>query len=125
LRPYLPVNRQAALAKKLVDGCDGELTSQHIRGNVMLMVMNVRGAERRLNADEKAALLRKDWDAKARSYQNDFARQARGMLAAAMALATHAGKRPSGVTLHVTSEFRHAVEKAEDALKLIRKARVI
>jgi ParB-like chromosome segregation protein Spo0J len=125
LRPYLPVNRQAALAKKLVDGCDGELTSQHIRENVMLMVMNVRGAERRLNADEKAALLRKDWDAKARSYQNDFARQARGMLAAAMALATHAGKRPSGVTLHVTSEFRHAVEKAEDALKLIRKARVI
>lgn len=126
IKPYLPVNRQAALAKKLVDGVGGgEVTSSYLRENIMEMVLNVRGAERRLDATEKAELLRKDWDAKARSYQDDFARQARGALAAAVQLSDHCNKRPKGVTLHVTSEFAQAVKKIESAISLMRKARII
>ncbi len=122
LKPYLPVPKQAALAKQLVDSLGGaELSSRYIRENVMAMAMNVRSTERKFNAEDKAALLRNDWKAKAKNYQEEFARGARTMLAAAMALAHHDKKRPDGVTLLVTSEFRHAVTKAEEALKLIRK----
>jgi hypothetical protein len=126
LKPYLPVNRQAALAKKLVDGVGkgGELSVRYIRENVMDMVMNVKGTERKFNAEDKAELLRKDWSEKARLYQDEFSRHARGMLASALSLSGHARKRPEGVTLHVTSEFRQACKKVEDAMDLLHKARM-
>jgi flagellar biosynthesis GTPase FlhF len=127
LRPYLPVAKQAALAKRLVNGLPSgvELSGRYIRENVMAMAMNVRSTERKFNAEDKAALLRNDWNAKAENYQDEFARGARTMLAAAMSLAEHNKNRPGGVTFHVSAEFRTAVIKAEDALKLIRKARVV
>lgn len=125
LRPYLAVNRQAALAKKLVESANGELSGRYIRENVMGMVLNVKSTERKLDAEEKAELVRKDWSAKVRVYQDEFSRQARGMLAAALSLSDHAKKRPSGVTLHLTSEFIEAVDKVQRAVALIKKAGVL
>ena len=126
LKPYLPVNRQAELAKHLVDSqAGGEMSSRVIRENTYDMATRVKGAERRLDAEDKAELLKKDWSAKAANYQAEFARNARGMLAAAIDLANHNRNRPKGVTLHTTSEFSHAVKKAEDALSQMRKAGVI
>ncbi len=124
IQPYLPVNRQAALAKRLVEHCDGELTNHYLRANIMDMVLRVRGTERKLSAEDKADLMKQDWDAKARIHQEDFTRQAYGMLVAAKALVEHNKHRPHGVTLHVTSGFREAVNRAEQAVTLMRKAGV-
>ena len=126
IKPYLPVNKQEALAKKLVAlAGDGELSARFIRENVTSMVLEVKGAERKLDAEEKATLLRKDWEAKSRSYQDEFARHARGLLSAAIDLAEHDGKRPRGVTFLVTQEFRTAVSNIERAVARIRKAGII
>jgi hypothetical protein len=128
ISPYLPVNRQGALAKRLVDTArkDGvELSGRYIRENVTAMVLNVRGTERKFAAEDRDALKKQDWSAKTRLYQEEFARHARGMLAAAIDLSDHARKRPQGVTLHVTAEFREACRKAEQAINLLRKAKVL
>jgi len=126
VRPYLPVNQQAALAKALVDlAGDGELSARFIRENFMSLVMDVKHTERRFNAEEKADLLKKDWSAKARVYQDDMARNARGFLAAARSLADHDKNRPSGVTLQATSEFRTAMQNIKRAVALIEKAGIL
>ncbi len=123
VKPYLPVNRQAALAKQLVNSIDAnELSGRHIRENLMSMVMAVKHTERKFSAEEKAELIRKDWSAKASVYQDDFARNARGLLAAAMLLSSHARNRPKGVTLHQTSEFRDAVRKVEKGINILKQA---
>jgi hypothetical protein len=128
IRPYLAVSRQAALAKRLVDlsaKTGEELSARFIRENVMEMVLHVKDADRKLKREDRAEILKRDWSEKARLYQEEFARHGRGMLASALDLADHARKRPQGVTLHVTSEFREACRKAEQALSLLRKARVL
>ena len=129
LKPYLPVNRQADLAKHLAEQAEhagpDKMTSSFLRNHTYDMATRIKGAERRLDAEDKAELFRKDWAAKAASYQAEFARNARGMLAAAIELAEHNRKRPKGVTLHMTNEFSQAVKKAEDALSQMRKAGVI
>jgi hypothetical protein len=123
IKPYLPVSKQEALAKKLVAlAGDSELTARFIRENVMSMVLDVKSTERKLDAEEKAAWLRKDWEAKSRSYQDDFARQARGLLSAAVDIAEHEAKRPGGVTFQATQEFRNALSNVERAVARIRKA---
>jgi hypothetical protein len=127
MRPYLPVNKQAALAKQIVAlalAGDGEISSRFIREWAMSMVMNVKVVERRLNAAERDEIERKDWGTKARRLQEDAARQAHRFLAAALKISDHAKHRPHGVTLLMTSEFRDALEKIERAAVLIRKAGV-
>jgi ParB-like nuclease family protein len=125
-KPYLPVNQQAALARELVSLADGgELSGRFIRENFMSLLMGAKQTERNLNANEKADLLKKDWNAKARVYQEEMARHARGFLAAALSLAEHDNKRPKGVTLQATSEFRKAVENINRAIALIEKAGVL
>lgn len=124
----LPVDRQADLAKRLVEYAaehEEELSGRFIRENMISMVLDAKGTQRRLSAKERAELLRKDWSAQAKAHQEQFARQARGMLAAALALSDHAKKRPHGVTLHMTGEFRDAVDKADKAIDLLRKAKIV
>jgi len=126
IKPYLAVNKQEALARKLIQlAGSGEMTARFIRENVNAMIMEVKGGERKLDAEEKADLLRKDWEAKARSYQNDFARQARGLLSAAIDLAEHQASRPRGLSFHVTHEFRSAVSNVERAVARIRKEGIV
>ncbi len=128
IKSYLSVKQQAALARKLVQSAavaKEELSTRYIRENLMAMVLNVKTQQHRLTAEEKVELELRDWSAKARSYQDDFARNARGALAAALSLSNHAKKRPHGVTLHTTSEFNTAVGNLERAVALIKKAGVI
>jgi hypothetical protein len=125
-KPYLKVNQQAALAKRLVsEAGGGELSGRFIRENFMALLSNAKGTERRITAQDNAALARASWSAKAKVYQEDFARHARGALAAAMQLAEHNKKRPKDVTLYMTSEFRNAVTNLEKAVALVKKAGVI
>lgn len=124
----LPVDRQADLAKRLVEYAAEhfeELSGRFIKENLVSMALDAKGTQRRLSAKERAELLRKDWSAQAKAHQEQFARQARGMLAAALALSDHAKKRPHGVTLHMTGEFRDAVDKADKAIDLLRKAKIV
>ena len=136
--PYLPVKKQAALAKHLVDNLAAvnkelakagkpalELSARYIKENVHSMVLNVQAKDRELSKKEQEELLAKDWSARAHSYQEEFSRHCRGMLKAAMMLSDHAKERPGGVTLHATGEFKSAVEKAERAVALLRKAKVL
>lgn len=136
--PYLPVKKQAALAKHLVDNLAEvnrdlakagkpalELSARYIKENVHSMVLNVQVKDRELSKKEQEELLAKDWSARAHSYQEEFSRHCRGMLKAAMMLSDHAKERPGGVTLHATGEFKSAVEKAERAVALLRKAKVL
>jgi hypothetical protein len=125
-RPYLKVHQQAALAKRLVQAAGvGELSGRFIRENFMAMLGNAKSTVAKYTSEDKAALERASWSAKAKSYQEDFARNARGALAAAMNLAEHDKKRPKDFTLYVTSEFRNAVSNLERAVALIKKAGVI
>src|SRR5262245_7065341 len=125
VRPYLPVNQQAALAREIVALADGkELSGRFIRENFMEMVKGVKQADRKLNAKEKADLAAKDWSAKARVYQGDMGRNARGFLAAAASLAAHCKKRPKGLTLQATSEFQTALKNIEKAVALLKSANI-
>lgn len=120
VRPYLPVNQQAALAKKIVESV-GELHARSIRENFMSMLMDVKQTERRINTKEKAELIKENWSENARIYQEDMARHARNFLAVARSLAEHNKNRPRGVTLKAISELHTAVQNIERAVVLIRK----
>ena len=123
-KPYLPVSGQAGVAKRLValaKANDEEVTSKFIRLNFMEQLSGAKRADNKISAEEKAALLRNDWSAKAKMYQEDAARQARGFLAAAMNLAEHSKKRPAGVTLQITGEFKTALQNIKRAVALIDK----
>jgi hypothetical protein len=125
-KPYLKVNQQAALAKRLVSEAEGgELSGRFIRENFMSLLLNAKTAIRKYSAEDRADIERKDWSAKAKRYQDEFASHARGALAAAMQLAEHNKKRPKGVTLHMTTDFRNAVTNLEKAVALVKKAGVI
>jgi hypothetical protein len=125
-KPYLKVNQQAALAKRLVQEAGvGELSGRFIRENFMAMLGSAKSAVTKYKAEDRDAIARASWSAKAKIYQDEFARNARGALAAAMNLAEHDKKRPRDLTLHVTSEFRNAISNLERAVALIKKAGVI
>jgi flagellar biosynthesis GTPase FlhF len=125
-KPYLPVNKQEALAKRLVKELgDAELSGRSIRENFMSLLLGAKTAESKVAKVDRDAIARSDWNAKAKLYQDDFASHARGALAAAMHLAEHNKKRPRDVTLHMTTEFRNAVNNLEKAVALVKKAGVI
>lgn len=134
IKPYLAVNQQKAIAKRLVDELERinkerakaklpeqPMTARFVKENVTNMVLNFKDDQQRLTKEEERELVRQDWSKKAGLLQGDFARHARGMLAAALDLSDHAKKRPQGVTLHMTGEFRDAVKNAEKAVALIGK----
>jgi hypothetical protein len=138
IRPYLAVNRQAALAKQLVAQLavinkererDGkpkmDLSARFIRENVESLVLDVKVSQRRFSAEEKARIEKQSWNTRFENHQREFSRSAHGLFAAALALSDDAKKRPRGVTLHMTSEFREAVGKLERAVALMKKAGVL
>jgi hypothetical protein len=125
-KPYLKFHQQAALAKRLVQEAKaGELSGRFIRENFMAMLGSAKNAVAKYKAEDRDAIARASWSARAKTLQEDFARNARGALAAAMNLAEHDKKRPRDLTLHVTSEFRNAISNLERAVALIKKAGVI
>jgi hypothetical protein len=122
VQPFLPVNQHAKLAAELVrlaKSRDVEMTSGFIKDNVGTMVHAIIVAAKKASREEQERLLREDWNKQARVYQHEFARRAGDMLTAATKLAKHAKERPDGVTLHLTGEFREAVKRAKEAIKLI------
>src|SRR4051794_12169556 len=77
IRPYLPFNKQAALAKALVELADktgADLCGPFIRHNVYSAVLDVRTRKRKLDAEELTEKMRKDWNVTMRKHQDNFAR---------------------------------------------------
>jgi DNA repair exonuclease SbcCD ATPase subunit len=104
LRDYLPVNRQAALAKELVRLArerDRELTGGFIRENIMGLVLHAKVTERQWSREDKEA-------------QHDFVRGCDLMQANGLKLRKLIDTRPRDVTIPISREFRTAIE---DALK--------
>jgi hypothetical protein len=122
--PYLDVDSQAALAKNiagLAEKNEQELTSRFIRENVLSMVGVVTQKKRQLSKEEKEEVARKDWIAKAKMYQDDFAAHVRSMYDAASKLASLAKKQPKGTVLPISGGFLTSLDNAEKAIALIRK----
>jgi hypothetical protein len=125
IRPYLPVNKQAALARALVElakKTGAEVCGPFIRHNVYSAVLDVRTKKRKLDAEELAEKMRKDWIASMRKHHDDFARHAREMLKAAEHIVEQERRRSRGVIpCPVTLELRKAVEDVERAVTLVKK----
>jgi hypothetical protein len=128
MKPYLSVEGQAGLAEKLVADAkykERELTSAFLNEKTMELLMEVRATERGFADKEKAEMLRKDWETKAKLLQEEFSRDCRGMLRSAMNLADHTKKRPHGVTFFVSGEFKTAIANVEKAVALLKKEGVV
>jgi hypothetical protein len=122
--PYLDVDSQAGLAKRIVELAKEnkqELTSRFIRENVLSMLGIVKQKKRQLSKEEREEVARKDWIAKARMYQDDFGTHVRSMYKAASNLASLAKKQPKGTVLPITGGFLTALDNAEKAIALIRR----
>jgi len=123
IKPYLPKEGQAGLAAKLVakaEADDIEFTSAFIRDNIYGLVTGVQTEQRRINNQRS-----KSWQEISKSYQGNFAFHCRGMVSSAADLVDHNKKRPKGITLYMTSEFKESVESLEKALTLLKKEKVI
>lgn len=123
IRPYLPFNKQAALAKALVNLANktgAELCGAFIRHNVYSAVLDVRKQE--FGAEKLAEKIRKDWSARMRKHQDEFARHAREMLKAADHLVEQQKRRPKVITsCYASVELRKAIDDVERAVALVRK----
>lgn len=117
IKPYLPVNRQAQLAKHLVDlakkNGDRELSGAFIRENLTTLVLGVKSAERKATREEQEELRRQDLVIRAKAYQADFARSCRTMAASGLKLQELMEKWPKGLALPITGEFRDALKAAK------------
>jgi ParB-like chromosome segregation protein Spo0J len=122
---YLPVNRQADLARKIVSEAKEELTAKFIKDRIYQLIFEVKQAQRKADQEAKERLLRQDWESKARAYQAEFASGVGKAVTAILHLIDHEKRRPKGVTLLITSEFRDAMKSIENVIACIRKAGIV
>jgi hypothetical protein len=126
IRSYLPFNKQAALAKALVDLANKtgtELCGPFIRHNVYSAILDVRARKGELGAEKLAEKIRKDWSVTMRKHHDEFARHAREMLKAAEHIVEQQERRPRVVPpCDLAVELRKAVEDVERAVALVKKS---
>jgi hypothetical protein len=115
LRQYLPVNKQAELARHLkelaIKENNGELSSAFIRAHVANMVMQVGSVARQIDKDQERILKQQNllnrWDIAL----DNFSRNARGLRAAADDLVEIAKeKEAKNIELPLSREFRMGME---------------
>jgi len=124
VRNLLPKESQAALAEELVKqaAAEGrELTRAYIRENLYAMVTKVKSTSRR----QERAFVGLDWESKMRSYMHEFCRSCGGILNAATNIAELNKSRPRGVTLHMTGEFKNAVESVDRVMSRLKEEKII
>ncbi len=114
--PYLPVNRQAALARRLVNLAeenDQELSSRFIRENVTSMVLSTRQAERTLSREERRRIEERDIVNKAKGLMHEFSQQVNRVTGTGTKLSEVLKDWPSSIPLTVTAEFKEAIKTAK------------
>jgi hypothetical protein len=124
VRPYLSVNQQAALAKRLVDLAterDSELSGAFIKNEAMTLLLNAKTAQRELSRKERDDLARKNYELQARNLQEEFARQCRSIMSIGQKLAELEKKFPKDLAFPITGEFRNAVSGAKKVIDSLTK----
>ena len=123
VRPYLPVNRQAALAAELVrlsKSRGAELSGQFIRDNAMTLVLGAKSAEREFSKDEIRKAQEADLQRKMKDLQHDFSRCVRTMTQMGISIKEMIEKH-KGVTFPIRDEFRNAVKTARQVIETLDK----
>lgn len=114
IAPYLPVNKQAVLAKAIVkharDVGERELTGRFIRENITAMVLNARTTARSIDNRTKKQLEHADMTRKAERLISDFIRGCNLMIASGLDLATLLKKWPKGLTFPATHEVTRGIK---------------
>ena len=125
IAPYLPVKKQAELAKALVDLAKkterGELSGAFIRTNITSLVLGVKREEKKLSDEDKRRLINEDFIRKAKHYQDEFSRHCRGLFAAANELTALHKEWPKGLGFPITQEFRNNLKFADNAITTIKR----
>jgi ParB/RepB/Spo0J family partition protein len=130
-RSLLGVAKQAALAHEIVriatreatlkgQSVDFILSGNFIREHANSIIHTGKYAQRALNRDELRDAAERDVQLRAQHYQEEFARSARGMAAAAVKLSEHMAKNKK-VVFRVSGEFRNALEMAKKAIDRLHK----
>lgn len=119
ITPYLPVDRQAELAKHLVDlanKLEDELSGAFIKRNVVSSVLEFRSQQRFLNDQAKEELQRHDIILRCKQHQEEFSRNCRGMISTGEKLTKLLGEWPKGLTFPITGEFQTALKTAKKVI---------
>jgi flagellar biosynthesis GTPase FlhF len=117
IKPYLPVQNQAGLAKQFValaKQYDAELTGEFIRQNIMGLVLQAKATERKWSREDREALLKEDWVKRFKVAQQDFVRGCDLMQTSGLKLRGLLRDKPRDVLIPFSTEFRTALK---DALK--------
>ena len=125
----LPVERQADLARKLVEKAadntkpDGtpapkEVSSRFLRDETVGMMLQTKAIARKMDDDERAELERGDWEKRAENLMDDMARAGRSMMTNMLSLVKHCEGRPRGVVLTRTGSFTELIDNLNRIIKL-------
>jgi colicin import membrane protein len=117
--PYLAVNQQAALAKRLVELAGerkAELSGAFIKNEAMALLLNVKTQQRELSKKEQVELARRNQELQARNLQEEFARNCRSLMSIGTRLADLEKKWPKDLAFPITGEFRNAVRGAKKVI---------
>jgi ParB-like chromosome segregation protein Spo0J len=122
MKPYLALNKQAALAAELVrlaKSTDVELSSSFIKTHIGSMVHGTIKKSRTISREEKQQLLRDNWESQWREHQNDIAGHAKQIFKEVTKMAKHSKNRPMGVTLFITPSLKEGIKLVKAAIKLL------
>lgn len=123
VRPYLPVNKQGALAAELVrlsKSRGAEMSGQFIRDNVVALVLTAKSTEREFSKDEIRKAQEADLQRKMKDLQHDFSRCVRTMTQMGISIKEMIEKHKS-VTFPIRDEFRNAVKTARQVIETLDK----
>ena len=124
VKPYLPVNRQAALAAELVRLAKGdpvrnikarELSAAFIRENAMSLVMAARQKTQQTSAAEQREMADRDLRLRMRQYQDDFSRNVHGMMTAGLKINELLQNNPT-FDFRLSQQFAEAVGSAKKTI---------
>lgn len=115
IRPFLPVDQQAAVAEalfQLAEETGQELTGLFIRENLTAMAMQVRGARRKIEQEERERILAADWQARCKDLQEHLGGALRQLYGYGQRLTEHLGSRPEGMGVSIRPSLREDVRRA-------------
>lgn len=119
VRPYLPVENQAEVARQLVEKAaaqERELSGAFIKESFHLALWGVRCTEKQMkDSRAKADLERMEWQQKWHMALREFSRHARGLSTAAAQIHDLQKSRPKDEPTPITGEFRTALNHIQFA----------
>lgn len=114
MRERLDVNKQAALAKAIVD--HAQAIKRHISKEFIHEIVTEllndqrRDFRKKLREDEREYFIKADWETKSIKLQEILMREVSGVVNALDAMVTHIKNRPSRCEFQPVSEFNKAVQ---------------